>query len=101
MSAAQVAGRRLFRPSRLITYTLLLVVAVFYLLPIYVIVVTAFKSFVEVSHTTPWQLPSAPSLDSFGNAFTTLAPSFYNSVLLVVPATILSALLGSLNGYVL
>jgi glucose/mannose transport system permease protein len=63
--------------------------------------VTAFKSFVEVSQTTPWQLPSTPTFEAFANAFSTLAPSFYNSVLLVVPATVLSALLGSLNGYVL
>jgi glucose/mannose transport system permease protein len=104
MSAAQVAGvsrPNPFRPSRLITYALLLVVAVFYLLPIYVIVVTALKSFVEVSHSTPWQLPIAPTFEAFGNAYSTLAPSFFNSVLLVVPATLLSALLGSLNGYVL
>ena len=100
MSTARVA-RRPLRPSRLITYALLIIVAVFYLLPIYVIVVTALKSFVEVSHSTPWQLPSAPSVEAFSNAFSTLAPSFLNSVLLVVPATLLSALLGSLNGYVL
>ena len=100
MSTARV-GPRLLRPSRLITYALLVIVAVFYLLPIYVIVVTALKSFVEVSHSTPWQLPSAPSVEAFSNAFSTLAPSFLNSVLLVVPATLLSALLGSLNGYVL
>ncbi|HYU63650.1 MAG TPA: carbohydrate ABC transporter permease [Verrucomicrobiae bacterium] len=85
----------------MITYALLTIVAVFYLLPIYVIVVTALKSFIEVSHSTPWQLPSAPTVEAFSNAFSTLAPSFLNSVLLVVPATLLSALLGSLNGYVL
>ena len=102
MSAVRaVAGRRPFRVSRLVTYALLLVVGVFYLLPIYVIVATALKSFVEVSHTTPWQLPTAPSLASFADALSTLSPSFINSILLVVPATILSALLGSLNGYVL
>jgi glucose/mannose transport system permease protein len=101
VSAAQAVGRRPFRASRVITYALLAVVAVFYLLPIYVMAVTAFKSFVEVSQTTPWQLPSTPTFEAFANAFSTLAPSFYNSVLLVVPATLLSALLGSLNGYVL
>jgi glucose/mannose transport system permease protein len=101
MSAAQAVGRRPFRASRVITYALLVVVAGFYLLPIYVMAVTAFKSFVEVSQTTPWQLPSTPTFEAFANAFSTLAPSFYNSVLLVVPATVLSALLGSLNGYVL
>jgi glucose/mannose transport system permease protein len=101
MSAAQSTGRAGIRPSRVITYALLLTVAVFYLLPIYVMAVTAFKSFVEVSHTTPWQLPSSPTLQAFGDAFATLAPSFFNSALLVIPATLLSALLGSLNGYVL
>jgi len=100
VSAALVAPRP-FRPALIITYALLTIVAVFYLLPIYVIVVTALKSFIEVSHSTPWQLPSAPTVEAFSNAFSTLAPSFLNSVLLVVPATLLSALLGSLNGYVL
>jgi glucose/mannose transport system permease protein len=101
MSTAQRVGRPPIRVSRVVTYALLSVIAVFYLLPIYVIAVTALKSFVEVSHSTPWELPSVPTLEAFGNAFSTLAPSFYNSVLLVVPATLLSALLGSLNGYVL
>ena len=89
------------KPTRLLTYALLVVVGAFYLLPIYVMVVTSLKSFFDVSHSTPWQLPTAPTLDSYLNAFSTLSPSFFNSVLLVVPATLLSALLGSLNGYVL
>ena len=101
MSLTQPGRPSPFRPSRLITYALLLVVAIFYLLPIYVIAVTALKSFVEVSQTTPWQLPTMPTFEAFGNALGTLAPSFFNSTLLVVPATLLSALLGSLNGYVL
>ena len=47
MSAVRaVPGRRAFRVSRLVTYALLGVVGVFYLLPIYVIVATALKSFV-------------------------------------------------------
>ena len=55
----------------------------------------------EVSRSTLWELPRAPTLEAFGSAFDVLAPAFFNSVLLVVPATALSALLGSLNGYVL
>jgi glucose/mannose transport system permease protein len=101
MSTAGAVSSRRLRPGRLITYALLALVGLFYLLPVYVMVVTSLKSFVEVSHTTPWQLPSMPTFDSFGNAFNTLSPSFLNSVLLVVPATLLSALLGSFNGYVL
>lgn len=38
---------------------------------------------------------------AFEKAFAKLAPSFINSLILNVPATIISALLGSLNGYIL
>ncbi len=93
--------RTRLRPSTLLAYVLLLVLAVFYLLPMFAIVVTSLKSFEEVSRSTLWELPKSPTLEAFGSAFEKLAPSFFNSVLLVVPATVLSALLGSLNGYVL
>ena len=99
--AAATADRARRNWLRYLLYLLLVVIAVFYLLPIYVIVVTSLKSFAEVSHTTPWQVPSAPTLQPYLDAFDKLAPSFINSVLLVVPATLMSALLGSLNGYVL
>ena len=93
--------RTRLRPSTVVVYMLLVVLAVFYLMPMFAIVVTSLKSFVEVSRSTLWELPQAPTLEAFGSAYQTLAPSFFNSVLLVVPATLLSALLGSLNGYVL
>jgi glucose/mannose transport system permease protein len=89
------------RPSTIVVYVLLVLLAVFYLLPMFAIVVTSLKSFAEVSRSTLWELPKTPTLEAFGSAFETLAPAFFNSVLLVVPATLLSALLGSLNGYVL
>jgi len=98
---ASSRARARLRPSTVVVYALLIALAVFYLLPMFAIVATSLKSFAEVSRSTLWELPKAPTLDAFGSAFQTLAPSFFNSVLLVVPATILSALLGSLNGYVL
>ena len=102
MSVTTVSARPSWlNPWALIGYALLLIVSVFYLLPIYVIVVTSLKSFIEVSHSTPWQLPSTPTLEPYSAAIEKLLPSFINSVELVVPATLLSALLGSLNGYVL
>jgi glucose/mannose transport system permease protein len=42
-----------------------------------------------------------PTFEPYAAAIEKLLPSFINSVELVVPATFLSALLGSLNGYVL
>ncbi|HEV8536117.1 MAG TPA: carbohydrate ABC transporter permease [Candidatus Limnocylindria bacterium] len=102
MSVAFAARRRRgVRPGRAVLYVLLLAVAVFYLLPVYVVVVTSLKSFIEVSNSTPWDLPRLPNLDAYAAAFDRLRLAFFNSVLLVVPGTMLSALLGSLNGYVL
>ncbi len=45
--------------------------------------------------------PSAPSLESFLRAFEQLRPHFRNSFYLTIPATLLSSLLGSVNGYIL
>ena len=89
------------RVTRSFLYVLLVVMAVFYLMPIYVLLVTSFKSFQEVNLATMWRLPSGIYMDNFVAAFEKLAPNLYNSLSLSVTATILSAALGSLNGYVL
>ena len=59
------------------------------------------KSFNEVSLSRMWDLPAGISFDSFGEAWNILSKSFTNSLALVIPATIISCVLGSLNGYVL
>jgi len=94
---------------RLASYAVLVAAALFYLLPIYVLVITGMKSFAEVNLYRMWDLPSRFSLDSFVKAwlgsatqgFRGLSNNFWNSVRLAVPATLLSAALGSMNGYVL
>jgi glucose/mannose transport system permease protein len=86
---------------RIVIYTLLVIVAVIFLIPVYMVLVTSFKTLDQVNLQTMWNLPTNFTLDSFTGAFERLAPNFMNSLLLVVPATILSAVLGSLNGYVL
>jgi glucose/mannose transport system permease protein len=94
---------------RLVIYLFLILFAVFYLLPIYVLLITGMKSFAEVNLYKMWDLPATFSLDSFAKAwfgsqaegFRGLSGNFWNSVQLAVSATILSALLGSMNGYVL
>src|SRR4051794_30985243 len=98
-----------FRLSRVAIYTVLILFALFYLMPVYVLLVTGLKSFTEVTLDKMWALPAEFSLDSFrdawfGNdqsAIPGLAANFYNTILLTVPATLISAALGSLNGYVL
>jgi glucose/mannose transport system permease protein len=86
---------------RLVMYVLLVALALGYLLPVYVLVNNGLKSFQEVSLSRMWEPPSRFSLDSFVRAYRRLAPNLRNSLLLVVPATIGAAVLGSVNGYVL
>ena len=95
--------------ARAILYALLLIASGGYLLPLYVLVATSMKSFAEVSLARMWALPSGLYFSSFAQAWLGnpahglrgLGPNFFNSVKLVVPATMLSAILGSMNGYVL
>jgi len=82
-------------------YVPLIAVAIFYLIPMYVLLVTGFKSFEEVSLQTMWNLPQGIHFDNYIEAYKNLAPSLKNSFLMVIPAAIISSLLGSLNGYIL
>lgn len=95
----------LHRPSlpfgRYAIYGLLILFAAIFLVPVYMVLMTGFKDPAEVSISTMWQLPRSFSLESYGLALKELAPGLTNSLLLVIPATIISSVLGSLNGYVL
>lgn len=90
-------------------YASLILAAAFYLLPVYVLFITGMKSFQEVSLARMWDLPSGLHFDSYVKAWfgktsegiRGLSENFMNSVYLAIPATILSSVLGSLNGYVL
>ncbi len=79
----------------------LVAMVLFYLLPVYVMLITGLKSFAEVNLATMWRLPGGINFENFIAAFDALRPHLLNSVMLAVPAALLSALLGSLNGYVL
>ena len=87
--------------SRIAIYTALVAVALLYLMPIYVLLVTGLKSFREVGLEEMWDLPSGLHFDSFRQAFRALDSNLANSFRMVIPATIISCLLGSINGYVL
>lgn len=87
--------------SRTIIYGLLILMAAVFLVPVYMTAVTALKTREETTLATAWSLPSfPPTLDKFEEAFNQFGPSLGNSFALVGAATVLSALFGSLNGYV-
>lgn len=89
-------------PVKSIFYLLLIALALFYLLPIYLMVLTGFKPFNEVDLKTMWSLPTTGlHIDNFIAGFKQLAPNLQNSLVMVIPEAILSSLLGSFNGYLL
>jgi len=82
-------------------YIPLTMMALFYLVPMFVMLNTGFKSFDEVSLRTMWNLPAGLSFDNFRAAWEALRPNLWNSVMIVVPAATISSILGSINGFVL
>jgi glucose/mannose transport system permease protein len=91
-------GRRAVTPAK---YILLVTIAVVVLTPVYILVVTSLKPFGETDPAHAWTLPHVWTLDAWRAAWTQLSPSMKNSLYLAIPATILSTVLGSLNGFVL
>jgi len=90
--------RRLSRP---VLYGALLVAAVFYLIPVYLLVLTGLKGQTEVTLDRMWTLPQTLGFTSFTEAWDALSPNFLNSVKVAVPAALISSFVGSINGYVL
>jgi len=78
----------------------LLLSALFFLMPIYVMVVTGLKQAQNVSLSTMWQLPAHLSGGGFYEAWRRLYPNLGNSLQSTIPATIISSILGSINGYI-
>jgi glucose/mannose transport system permease protein len=79
---------------------ILLGCAAFFLLPLYVMFVTGLKQTESVSLSTMWNLPSHLSAGGFTEAWSRLLPNLGNSLKIAIPATILSAIWGAINGYV-
>ena len=83
-------------------YAILIILALFYLLPVYLLVLTGLKPISEVDLKTMWALPVAGiHFDNFIVGYKQLAPNLNNSLAMVIPEALLSALLGSFNGYLL
>jgi glucose/mannose transport system permease protein len=114
LEAGAVVKRRVrrarFDPARFGLYLLLVLFALIFLVPVYVLLTSSLKPFAEVQDLSKlWSLPQTVTFDSFRAAWSGipdkglrgLSTNLLNSVYLTVPATIISAMLGSLNGYVL
>ena len=86
--------------SSVLLYSTLTVLALFFLMPAYMAVVTALKMPADISLPTAWEFPATINWSSFSQAIDLLKPDFINSLILTLCATAGSTVLGSLNGYV-
>jgi glucose/mannose transport system permease protein len=84
-----------------IRYLALFALVCFFLMPVYALLVTALKSPAEVSVVRMWQWPETFSLENFRIVWPKLQEGFVNSVLMAIPASIISSVLGAANGFVL
>lgn len=90
------------RIIRIAIYAFLIALMIAYLLPVYTVVTTSLKTPQEAGKLDRvWDLPTKLNWDSYSEALSELGPKLRNSFILTVSATVLSAVMGSMNGYVL
>lgn len=91
-------------------YLVLALAAIAFLLPLYVMVGTSLKDMDQIRAGNLLSLPTSISFDAWKTAWQSactgvdcngLAPFFWNSILMTVPAVLISTAWGAVNGYVL
>lgn len=102
--------KRAFSRNNIIVYGSLLIVSVYYLLPLWVMVVTSLKGMPEIRmgniFAPPLEITFEPWVKAWSEACTGincdgLSRGFFNSVKILVPSVILSIIVASVNGYAL
>ncbi len=105
---AQTVGPQ--KVGRLLIYALLAIFAVYYLLPLFVMLTTSLKTLDDIRSGNLIALPAAITFEAWfkawGSACTGvtcggLKGNFLNSMSFVLPAVAISTLIGAFNGYVL
>ncbi|WP_244743459.1 carbohydrate ABC transporter permease [Mesorhizobium sp. L-8-10] len=102
--------RRVISRRNIVVYGTLFVAAVYYLLPLYVMIVTSLKGMPEIRVGNIFALPLEVTFEPWVKAWATactglncdgLSRGFWNSVRITVPSVILSIAIASVNGYAL
>ncbi len=99
-----------YAARRIGIYAFLGFFALIYLLPLFVVVANSFRELPEITRNGLIALPHSFWLNAWPQAWAHycvagtcegIKRNFYNSLIMTIPATIASTLLGALNGYVL
>jgi len=98
------------KPARIAIYLLLGVACLYFLLPLFVMIITSVKPLDEIRAGNLISLPRTITFDAWHKAWASACTGvrceglhgyFWNSVSFVVPAVVISTLIGAINGYVL
>jgi glucose/mannose transport system permease protein len=95
------APRKKSRIGRFFVILLLVLATLFFLMPVYVMVINGLKDKAYMTLSDMWKLPLYLNGGGFPKAWEVLSPNLWASLRMVVPATIGSSLLGAVNGYLL
>jgi len=96
--------RRTFDPGRIFVYAVLVAFSLYFLVPLYVMIVTSLKTVEEIRLGNVFSLPQAPTIAPWIKAWTSactglycqgLSPGFWKSVYITVPSVAISALCAS------
>lgn len=99
-----------FTPQKIIIYSVLVFFSLYFLFPLYVMVVTSFKTMPEIRFGNIFAFPNQVNFDAWVKAWTSactgltcegLSPGFWNSVKITIPSTIVSIFIAAVNGYAL
>ena len=102
--------KRTFSKTNVIVYGSLFLVSIYYLLPLWVMVVTSLKGMPEIRigniFAPPLEITFQPWVKAWSEACTGincdgLSRGFGNSVRILIPSVIISILIASINGYAL
>ena len=100
--------RRTFSRRNILLYGTLFVIAVYYAIPLYVMIVTSLKGMPEIRlgniFAPPLEITFEPWVKAWGEACTGLtckglSIGFWNSVRITIPSVIISIIVASLAGY--
>ncbi len=86
--------------SRGAIYLVLIAFCAFYLMPFYVMIITGLKPYEDVNVTRMWEFPKGIYFGSFVEAWNKVSPNFWNSMIITMPAALISSFVGSVNGYI-
>lgn len=98
------------KAARIVIYALLALTALYTLAPLWVMVAASLKSLDEIREGSLVAAPLAPTLEPWAKAWASactgvrcegLKPFFWNSLIMTIPAVLISTFIGALNGYVL